>query len=83
MWYVLIGISGLEALHTWISIPICFMYIVAVTGNIFLVFLIMTERSLHEPMYLFLSMLALADLLLSTATVPKMLAIFWFHSSDI
>nr|XP_003465413.2 olfactory receptor 52Z1-like [Cavia porcellus] len=83
MWYVLIGIPGLEALHTWISIPICFMYIVAVTGNIFLVFLIMTERSLHEPMYLFLSMLALADLLLSTATVPKMLAIFWFHSSDI
>ncbi|KFO36053.1 Olfactory receptor 52Z1 [Fukomys damarensis] len=81
--YVLIGIPGLEALHTWISIPVCFMYIVAMVGNIFLVFLIVTEHTLHEPMYFFLSMLALADVLLSTATAPKMLAIFWFHSTDI
>uniref|UniRef100_A0A8C5ZG98 Olfactory receptor n=2 Tax=Marmota marmota marmota TaxID=9994 RepID=A0A8C5ZG98_MARMA len=83
VWYVLTGIPGLEDLHTWISIPICSMYIVAVVGNLFLLFLIITERSLHEPMYLFLSMLALADILLSTATAPKMLAIFWFHSTDI
>ncbi|XP_015991482.2 olfactory receptor 52Z1-like [Rousettus aegyptiacus] len=83
MWYVLTGIPGLEDLHTWISIPICSMYIVAVVGNIFLIFLIVTESSLHEPMYLFLSMLALADVLLSTTTAPKMLAIFWSHSMNI
>ncbi|XP_039703705.1 olfactory receptor 52Z1-like [Pteropus medius] len=83
MWYVLIGIPGLEDLHTWISIPICSMYIVAVVGNIFLIFLIVTESSLHEPMYLFLSMLAFADVLLSTTTAPKMLAIFWSHSMNI
>ncbi|KAM8815873.1 olfactory receptor 52Z1P-like [Rhynchonycteris naso] len=82
-WYVLTGIPGLEDLHSWISIPICSMYIVAVISNIFLIFLIVTECSLHEPMYLFLSMPALADVLLSTATAPKMLAIFWFHSTDI
>ncbi|XP_019523946.1 PREDICTED: olfactory receptor 52Z1-like [Hipposideros armiger] len=83
MWYVLIGIPGMEDLHIWISVSICSMYTVAVIGNTFLIFLIMTESSLHEPMYLFLSMLALADVLLSTATAPKMLAIFWFHSTDI
>ncbi|XP_058402251.1 olfactory receptor 52Z1P-like [Diceros bicornis minor] len=83
MWYVLIGIPGLEDLHIWISIPVYSMYIVAVVGNVFLIFLIMTEHSLHEPIYLFLSMLALADVLLSTATAPKMLAVFWFHSMDI
>ncbi|XP_053781669.1 olfactory receptor 52Z1P-like [Desmodus rotundus] len=82
-WYVLMGVPGLEEAHTWISIPICFTYIVAVTGNIFLIVLIMTQSSLQEPMYLFLSMLAFADVLLSTATAPKMLAIFWFHSVDI
>ena len=54
MWYILIGIPGLEDVHTWISIPICFMYIVAVVGNLFLIFLIVTEQRLHEPMYLFL-----------------------------
>ncbi|XP_074046364.1 olfactory receptor 52Z1P-like isoform X1 [Macrotis lagotis] len=77
--YILIGIPGLEDSHTWISIPICLMYFTAIIGNSFLIFLIITERSLHEPMYLFLSMLALADVLLSTTTAPKMLAIFWFH----
>ncbi|XP_037009905.2 olfactory receptor 52Z1P [Artibeus jamaicensis] len=83
MWYVLTGVPGLEEAHIWISIPICFTYIVAVIGNSFLIFLIMTQSSLHEPMYLFLSMLAFADVLLSTATAPKMLAIFWFHSVTI
>ncbi|XP_004477675.1 olfactory receptor 52Z1P [Dasypus novemcinctus] len=83
MWYVLTGIPGMEDSHIWISIPICSIYFVAVLGNIFLIFLIVTEKHLHEPMYLFLCMLALADVLLSTATAPKMLAIFWFHSTAI
>ncbi|XP_008707837.2 olfactory receptor 52Z1-like [Ursus maritimus] len=83
MWYVLIGIPGLEDSHTWLSIPICSMYVSAVVGNVFLIFMIVTERSLHEPMYIFLSMLASADVLLSTTTAPKMLAIFWFQSMDI
>lgn len=76
IWYTMIGIPGLEDAHIWISIPICSMYIVAVVGNICLLFLIFTECSLHEPMYLFLSMLALAGIFLSTVTTPKMLAIF-------
>ncbi|XP_047548468.1 olfactory receptor 52Z1-like [Lutra lutra] len=83
MWYVLIGIPGLKDFHTWISIPICSMYILAVIGNVFLMFMIVTEHSLHEPMYIFLSMLVSADVLLSTATAPKMLAIFWSQSMDI
>lgn len=83
IWYTMTGIPGLEEAHTWISIPICSMYIVAVVGNALLLFLVSTERRLHEPMYLFLSMLALADVFLSTATTPKMLAIFWFQDGGI
>ncbi|NP_001000743.1 olfactory receptor Olr110 [Rattus norvegicus] len=83
IWYTMIGIPGLEESHIWISIPICSMYIVAIAGNALLLFLIITERSLHEPMYLFLSMLALADIFLSTVTTPKMLAIFWFQAAGI
>uniref|UniRef100_A0A8C6MVJ8 Olfactory receptor n=1 Tax=Mus spicilegus TaxID=10103 RepID=A0A8C6MVJ8_MUSSI len=83
IWYTMIGIPGLEDAHVWLSIPICSMYIVALIGNTLLIFLIFTEHSLHEPMYLFLSMLALADIILSTVTTPKVLAIFWFQAGGI
>ncbi|XP_074834809.1 olfactory receptor 52B2-like [Carettochelys insculpta] len=81
--FILIGIPGLEAWHTWISIPFTMMYTVAFLGNCGLIALIATQRRLHEPMFIFLSMLAMADLILSTTTVPNMLAIFWLGPKTI
>ncbi|NXS88060.1 O52B2 protein, partial [Erpornis zantholeuca] len=81
--FILTGIPGMEQLHVWISIPFCSMYLAALLGNAVLLFTIWAERSLHQPMYLFLCMLAIADLTLSTTAVPKMLALFWFRAREI
>ncbi|XP_006885550.1 PREDICTED: olfactory receptor 52D1-like [Elephantulus edwardii] len=79
----LTGIPGMEDSHIWIGIPFGIVYVVALAGNAALILVIVTNNALHEPMYLFLCLLSLTDLALSSTTVPKTLAILWFHAGEI
>ncbi|XP_074072038.1 olfactory receptor 52Z1P-like [Macrotis lagotis] len=81
--FIFKAIPGLEKIQFWFSIPFCTMYVVALGGNSLLIILIWMEHSLHEPMYLFLAMLAMTDFLLSNTIMPKMLTLFWFHAESI
>ncbi|CAM5074575.1 unnamed protein product [Eretmochelys imbricata] len=81
--FLLTGIPGLEDFHLWISIPFCLMYVISIVGNSVILFIIKTDPSLHEPMYIFLSMLAVTDLGLSISTMPTTLGIVLFNSREI
>ncbi|XP_044116151.1 olfactory receptor 51A4-like [Neovison vison] len=80
--FFLIGIPGMEHAHIWVSVPISFMYPLAILGNCTTLFFIKTETSLHEPMYYFLSVLAFSDLGLSISSLPTMLRIL-FNATGI
>lgn len=79
----LLGIPGMEAIHTWISVPFCLVYLSAPLGNISILLIIRTDSSLHEPTYFFLCMLSVAELIISTTAMPKILSIFWFNDREI
>ncbi|KAM9220640.1 olfactory receptor 52R1-like [Dugong dugon] len=82
MTFLLLGIPGLEHFHAWIGIPFCSMYVVAMVGNVTILSVVRAEHSLHEPMFLFLCMLSITDLVLSTSTLPCMLCLFWLRAHD-
>ncbi|XP_034615894.1 olfactory receptor 51G2-like [Trachemys scripta elegans] len=77
------GIPGQEDVYLWISIPFCLMYVISIVGNSVILFIIKTDSSLHEPMYIFLSMLVVTDLGLSLSTMPTILGIYLFNSREI
>nr|XP_006113217.1 olfactory receptor 51G2-like [Pelodiscus sinensis] len=77
------GIPGQEYVHLWISIAFCLTYAISIVGNSVILFMIKTDPSLHEPMYIFLSMLALTDLAISVDTMPTTLGVFVFKSREI
>ncbi|PNJ24923.1 LOW QUALITY PROTEIN: OR51J1 isoform 1 [Pongo abelii] len=81
--FILVGIPGLESEHLWISIPFCLIYIIIFLGNGIVLHVIRTDFALHQPMYLFLAMLALAEVGVSASTLPTVLGIFLFRNTEI
>ncbi|XP_047463745.1 olfactory receptor 51F2-like [Mugil cephalus] len=57
---------------------LCFVYIVTVIGNVFLLSVIYLVKTLHTPKYMIVFNLALTDLCGSTALIPKLLDSFLF-----
>ncbi|KAM9319655.1 olfactory receptor 52Z1P-like [Gastrophryne carolinensis] len=82
-YFLLMGIPGLRGSHFLIAIPFCIMYLISLLGNGILIVVIAGNETLHQPMYMFLMMLAVSDILLSSSAVPKTLEIFWFSAHAI
>ncbi|XP_075404745.1 olfactory receptor 51F1-like [Tenrec ecaudatus] len=81
--FLLTGIPGLESVQAWFSIPFCCLYAIAILGNSMILFVIITQKSLHEPMYYFLSMLSATDLGLTVSTMSTTLSVLWFDANQI
>ncbi|XP_057551273.1 olfactory receptor 51H1-like [Hippopotamus amphibius kiboko] len=81
--FILTGIPGMPDKNSWMAFPLGFLYTLTLLGNGTILAVIKVDQSLHEPMYYFLSILALTDVSLSMSTLPSMLSIFWFKAPEI
>nr|XP_006122423.1 olfactory receptor 51I1-like [Pelodiscus sinensis] len=81
--FQLTGFPGQEAAYHWIAVPFVVLYVTAMAGNCLVLCIVWADRRLHQPMYLFLCMLAVNDLGMSLSTLPTVLGTFCFHFTDI
>uniref|UniRef100_A0A3Q2H2X3 Olfactory receptor family 51 subfamily AC member 9, pseudo n=1 Tax=Equus caballus TaxID=9796 RepID=A0A3Q2H2X3_HORSE len=77
------GIPGLEECRIWISIPLSTMYVISILGNSIIIHIIHKNPSLHEPQYVFLSMLAATDTGMSASTLVTVLNVFLLNHREI
>ncbi|XP_023445055.2 olfactory receptor 5K3-like [Dasypus novemcinctus] len=75
--FILVGFTERPELKPLLFILFFPIYLITMVGNLGLVALIIVERRLHTPMYIFLGNLALMDSCCSCAITPKMLENFF------
>ncbi|XP_041523108.1 olfactory receptor 56A5 [Microtus oregoni] len=81
--FFLICFPNYQNWQHWLSLPLSFLFLLAMGANATLLITIRMEASLHEPMYYLLSLLSLLDIVLCLTVIPKVLAIFWFDNKSI
>ncbi|XP_022382756.1 olfactory receptor 18-like [Enhydra lutris kenyoni] len=59
------------------------MYLVTMLGNLLIILAVSSDSRLHTPMYLFLSILSLADIGFTSTTVPKVILDIKTHNRVI
>ncbi|XP_062393441.1 olfactory receptor 2AT4-like [Sardina pilchardus] len=69
--------------HGLVSFIFCFVYVITVVGNSFLVVTFVLEPSLHKPMYIIMLSLALSDIGFSTVALPKMISRYLFDDKFV
>ncbi|XP_055971167.1 olfactory receptor 148-like [Sorex fumeus] len=71
--FILLGIPQIQGLETVLFAIFLFIYLFALVGNLLILIAILSSPALHTPMYFFLGMLAVFDIVLPAVTCPKML----------
>lgn len=78
--FKIIGFPGLPPEYNGlVSFFLFLVFLVIVFGNIFVLVVIICERTLHKPTYLIFFHLAMTDILFGTVTLPKIIARYWWN----
>ncbi|XP_073479840.1 olfactory receptor-like protein OLF1 [Aquarana catesbeiana] len=71
--FLLLGLGNLHRFRIPLFIIFLTAHIMALTSNVLVIALVVINKSLHSPMYFFLSQLSLCEILFTSNLVPNML----------
>ncbi|KAG9467207.1 hypothetical protein GDO78_015416 [Eleutherodactylus coqui] len=81
--FFLLGFQGSRCLRMFLFCSLFVVFGVTICGNLLIITLVSTSKSLHTPMYFYISQLSITDILLSTDIVPNMLHILLNNGAAI
>ncbi|KAH0515430.1 Olfactory receptor 148 [Microtus ochrogaster] len=81
--FILLGIPHTQGLETLLFVVFLFIYFFTLLGNSLIFTAIVSSSTLHTPMYFFLGLLSIFDMLFPSVTCPKMLLYLSGQSSSI
>ncbi|XP_004697289.1 olfactory receptor 2AK2 [Echinops telfairi] len=81
--FILLGLFQFGRMNIVLFLAITVFFLVAVTGNIGLIYLIELDTRLHTPMYSLLRQLSFIDMIYISTTIPKMVANFISNNKTI
>ncbi|KAM3924522.1 olfactory receptor 11L1-like [Leptodactylus fuscus] len=79
----LLGFPNLQTFKIYFFLVLLLIYCVTICGNLLIILVVSYSRSLHSPMYFFLTQLSLTDILLSTTIVPNTLQVVLYDGSSV
>ncbi|XP_056611965.1 olfactory receptor 52K2-like [Triplophysa dalaica] len=77
------GFSSLDEWRPFLFIPFFLFFVLSISANSILVYLIASQKSLHSPMYVLIGLMAVVHLILPIFFVPHMLLNFLFNWNEI
>ncbi|XP_075715763.1 olfactory receptor 11L1-like [Rhinoderma darwinii] len=81
--FVLLGFQGGPQLRISLLCLLFVLFCLTICGNLLIITLVSTSKNLHTPMYFFISLLSINDILLPLNIVPNMLHILLNNGGTI
>uniref|UniRef100_A0A8C5M376 Olfactory receptor n=1 Tax=Leptobrachium leishanense TaxID=445787 RepID=A0A8C5M376_9ANUR len=79
----LVGFPNLRSFRLLIFSKILSIYIMTIFVNTFIIVLVIFCKTLHFPMYFFLTQMSISDMIMTTDIVPKMLSVILYEGSTM
>ncbi|KAM9323853.1 olfactory receptor 10K1-like [Gastrophryne carolinensis] len=81
--FIILGFNTFDIMERFLFYVICVTYFLTLGVHSVIVTLVVTDRKLHKPMYVFLANFSIAEILYTTASTPKMLDSLWTKNKEI